>query len=350
MSILFAEGFDHYASAANLARMYPNMTATNWTVPDTDTPFGRGRAGRHVTGNQHQGLPRSVPEIPLGTMFGFSCHFMIEAYPAGDGRMALASFLDGSAVHIRVFASLAGNLYCTRNTTVVHYPSNRQLALNRWYHIEGKFRVGDADGSLELRVDGETWLVANNVDTRDANTGIINGVRMVEKIGNNANGTCSIDNFILWDTTGTRNNDWLGDVEVLTANPAANGTVVGWTANTGDAYAAIDDGADGEDGDTTYVFSETPGDVADFELSDLPVTPDAILAVQSYVCARKTDSGTRTIKHGIDSDGNVSESDGLPLSTTFAGFTHVAELDPDGDVAWTPASVNALKSRIKVEA
>lgn len=350
MSILFAEGFDHYDSAANLARMYPNMTATGWTVPDTGTPFGRGRVVRHATGNQHQGLPRSVPEIPLGTMFGFSCHFMIEAYPSGDGRMAIASFMDGAACHLRVFASITGNLYCTRDTTVIHYQSNRQLALGQWYHIEGKFRIGDTDGSIELRVDGETWLVANNIDTRNANTGNINGVRIGEKLANNANGTCLTDNFVLWDTTGAQNTDWLGDVEVLTVNPSADGTVTGWAANTGDAYAAIDDGAAGEDGDTTYVFSETPGAVADFELSELPITPDAILAVQSYICARKTDSGARTISHGVDSDGNVSESAPFTLSTTFAGFTHVVELDPDGDVAWTPAAVNAMKSRIKVEA
>lgn len=356
MAIQFFDGFDHYASAANLALHYPTMTQTNWTVPNTGQPFGRGRFASHASGVASAGLPKDLPNpVPMGTAMGFSANIRCTTYPAAYDRAAIIQFLEGGTSHMDVRVGSDGSLYPTRNGTYISTTTNRQLVLNTWYHFECRVIIHDTAGEVEIRINGETWYIMNPtimggvVDTRNAATGIINGIRMLPKYSGSTPGAFDIDNAVFWDATGSKNNTWLGEVEVLTVQPDANDSVTGWAANTGAAYAAIDDGSSGSDGDTTYIASATTGDIASFTLSDLPITPDAILAVESYIVARKTDAGTRNLRHGILSGSDVAESGDTPMPTAYGGFTAVFESDPQGGGDWTPARVNALKSRVKVQ-
>lgn len=356
MAIQFFDGFDQYASAANLALSYPSMTQTNWTVPNTGQPFGRGRIAVHASGVASSGLPKDLPTaVPTGTAFGFSCHLMVNSYPAAFDRAGIIQFMEGGTNHMDVRVGSDGSLYPTRNGSYITTATNRQLQLGQWYHFECKMVVHDTLGEVEIRIDGETWYIMNssimgtNVDTRNAATGTINAIRMLPKFSGSTPGSFSIDNAVFWDATGAVNNNWLGSAEVLTIQPDADDSVTGWAANTGAAYAAIDDGAAGSDGDTTYIASANNGDIASFTLADLPITPDTVLAVESFIVARKTDSATRNLRHGIVSGSDMAESADTPMGAAYAGFFSVFETDPQGGGAWTAARVNALKSRVKVQ-
>jgi len=60
---------------------------------------------------------------------------------------------------------------------------------------------------------------------------------------------------------------------------------------------------------------------------------------------RKLDAATREMYLAVDSNGSVANgtSRGLPLTQGFVRQAH--KLDPDGNIPWTRAKVNAMKLR-----
>ena len=80
-------------------------------------------------------------------------------------------------------------------------------------------------------------------------------------------------------------------------------------------------------------------------MQDLPaLTNQTIYAVQAVAAAMKDDSGAKTgasfVRHGgVNGDGAA-----FPLSAASQLFVaHIAEKNPNGTVAWTEATVNAME-------
>lgn len=343
MSVLYCEGWEQFAAVEDLQKTYPS--AGNSMSLITDTVFARGKALRLDSGVVCS-LNRPIPQQALNATVGASFRFRMNSYPGAGDRKLLAGFYEGTNWHIRLYLQTDGTFGLYAGNAWRQY-SLLNVILNRWYNLEIKCSCDDASGYFELRVDGKTALSYTG-DTRNAGTGQLDAAVLAHNVSTSASGQCDFDDWVVWDSSGTESNDWLGDCEVQTSMPAADEVVTNWTANTGDAWDAIND--DGEDSDVTYIASDTIGSPASFDMADLATTPDKILGVQVFCVARKDDSGNRSIKFGLDSNGEVAESADTPLGTGYTGFAQMFERDPDGDVAWTPAKVDALKARVQVSA
>lgn len=350
MSILYMDGFEQYDTAADLVLPYAASNLTTVFDLQTDTPLGRGKSLRSLQpAVNHSGLTRALnTSVPLGTYVGQAAWVKFTTFPYDSSSRFLFGFLEGTTMHAAVSVGADGALNPSRGTYGLGPGTSRQLELNRWYHIEARVRIHDSIGSIAVRVDGELWGVWNDVDTRSGANGICNAVRAIYTNTATAGrqGIVLFDNWAVWDESGTENNDWIGSVEVLTLRPADDDNAGTWTANTGDPWEALDEL--GSDGDTTYIASSTPNDAATFVLSSPDAAPEKIIAIQSMVIARKDDSGSRAIKHGVSINGEDGLSADTNLGTSYTAFHHVIERNPDTEDRWAAADLADLKSKVVV--
>lgn len=100
---------------------------------------------------------------------------------------------------------------------------------------------------------------------------------------------------------------------------------------------------------TDYVDGTNVNDHDLYELGDLSTNPLVIHAVKPITCMAKTDAGNRQGATVLDSAGTQSTGAGLVLSNDpFIYEGPALLLNPNGSVAWTKATVDALKLGPKV--
>jgi len=105
-----------------------------------------------------------------------------------------------------------------------------------------------------------------------------------------------------------------------------------------------------QDGDTTYVYDSTSGHEDLYDLANLAATPTSIVAVQSRMFAKKSDSGTRNGQIRVKSGATEVGGTDTVLATTYAWLNRVDAVDPNTSAAWTASAVNALQVGPKVTA
>lgn len=345
MSLLYYDGFDHLVTLEDIQKVYTTALAAANTT--TNTAFGRGRALR-VGPNTLSRIQPSIPPQAMGSIIGASVRFRANTLPNVNGSKDLLAFCTATTRHVRIETPDNSGLLRLRTANgQFRADAVAPLLTGIWYHLEVKCSIHDTTGFVEVRLNGNTVLTFSG-DTRDGGTGIVDSV--MTGVNNssiaNVNGEFDFDDFVIWNAEGSENNDWLGDCEVQTTFATANDTITGWAPNTGTAWGAVSDAS--EDGDTTHIASNTVGSVASFVMGDLTTTPTKVLGVQLTAIARKSDSGNRSIRLGVDSNGEVAEGPETALGLTYAGMSALLERNPDGNVPWTPASFNAAKARVRV--
>jgi hypothetical protein len=104
----------------------------------------------------------------------------------------------------------------------------------------------------------------------------------------------SIDDLYVLDA-----NTRLGQCRVSTLLPIADTADADWTPlGAGNHFAEVDD----DNGDTSYIGSDTAGDLDMFDTDDLSFAPQTVHAVQISWRARKDDAATREVRSRIKSD------------------------------------------------
>jgi len=97
-----------------------------------------------------------------------------------------------------------------------------------------------------------------------------------------------------------------------------------------------------QDGTTSYVFDATVGHGDLYAITPLASTPNSIIGVNTRAFMSKSDAGSRSGQIQIKSGSTTVNSTPLVLSTSFGWNSRFDLLDPNGNVAWTAAAVNAL--------
>jgi hypothetical protein len=157
-----------------------------------------------------------------------------------------------------------------------------------------------------------------------------------------------IDDFRIYDATGSVNNTWLGTRRAQLNMPGANGATLDFTrSNTGVANwqnwinQAVDD--------TLYLYTPNIGDV---NLSTVtPMTNAAVVAwVQVTSFVRQDDATQRFVKNRIVSSGVTADGASFPTTQSYSADHDVWELDPNTGLQFTSTAVNALSIGLLVYA
>lgn len=237
MAELWKDGFDHYGSGATGVA---NALSGAWAGWSNVNPIGAPAWGA-ATGpycmtvtaasadnsvSPRRVLPAAKSELII------ALRFSQDSLPS-SGQRALVSLQNGSNVTVAsLYCTTTGQLVFERGSslgsgTVVASSQGPVLDAGTWQHVEMRVKVDGAVGTLEVRVNGEAVIGP----LTELNTGASLIAQLV--FGKSTSlfvaNTAYIDDLIVRDTSGTRNNDFEGDLRVVALYPNADTEVAGWT-------------------------------------------------------------------------------------------------------------------------
>jgi len=338
MALIVFDGFDHYATGADiLSRSGPLV----WTRNDGFQSFQPGRSGygkSYACGNDVAILGAFVGQF---THFfcGFACQLGSETTAqfyfndmSGSGPVGTPQFylqLNGSTGTIAIYSG-AGTFENT-STAAAFTPTV-------WNYIEIGAVIGTA-GSVTVRING-VQVVAATFDTVNTANTWVNGIRVQS---DSYGSYISLDDFYWCDnTTGAGANPcntFLGDVSVDTLFPTSN-FAVAWTPLANTNWQEVSELSN--DGDVSYNSAATVGAVDTYNFGPLRPTATAVLGVQTTGAYRKDDATARTLQQRVLSAGSTADGTTVSIPATYTYETDLFVVDPSTTANWTVAAVNAI--------
>jgi hypothetical protein len=343
------DGFDHYGlgeDADTNMTLYGSYAdaigCQSVTTPvRTGTYSLRTREFRRAFGDQKSSV-------------GVGLAFYLTELPADYNSLEMMEFRDASnAILCAINIGPSGDLRLSRGVTRLEIETTGVLiTTGSWFHIEVYFTPNGATSSIEIRVN-ETTVMNNASFPIGGTSGSNPGDTSTETsifVHDSLISYCYVDDLYAWDTSGTYNNDFIGDKKVHTMMPDGDTSVMDWAPNTGSTeYTQIDE--IGPDGDSSYIYVGAVSNAeAEFTLQAMPADAVAISAVQTLVAARKTDAGQCDIRTDIVSGALDSSGPSSAVTTSYNYYPAVFETDPNTGALWTKSGVDGAKIRIVREA
>jgi hypothetical protein len=274
----------------------------------------------------------------------------MENLPVSTGRGPAIRFANNinqtiMTVHVRT----DGGIRVFRgavNTTLIGETAGPVLVANAWQHIEIKATPDSVAGSVEIRVDGVTVLNLTGVDNQGA-AGSIAQVEWLEHFSG-ATGNFAqmyIKDLVVWNNTGTYNNDFLGSVFVVNLVPDGD-VVLNWAPSTGSTGWNLLDNSPPLDA-TQYISADnTPPDAYVCTLTNLPPDITSVRGVMTVQRSRKIDGGDGNLQVSVISGSDEQAGADRPVTTAFTYWFDIFEEDPATSAPWTPTAVDAMNLKI----
>lgn len=338
MAVLFFDGFDHYTSGANLALKWKN----NGGTPGQSPRFSG--YSLLVSGNLNflNGTPQrsfaNTSTIIVGSALNINQLNQEFGFTLGDTA--------GNGFQLTMMVDSGGNILVYRGNyaTLLGTSSGFTMAINQWYYFELKATMAtSATGSVSLRVGGSTILSLSGIQTASTSNPWVNCVNLLSQQ------QCRFDDLYVCDTTGSTNNDFLGDHKVVTVFPSANGRISQWGTQVGGTasqpWTAVNE--TDPDGDTSYIADNTAGDVEDFALTSAG-TLTGVSAVQVNATMRKDDTASHTLGVGIGNGSSENFDSGTSALSSYSMVTRTMDSNPLTSAAWTTSDISTLQAAVKV--
>jgi hypothetical protein len=339
--IPFVEGFDYYPAITGVTGVAGRWTLNNTASTSLTTGrFGDGQA-LFSSPSTSQFLTRAIPSTNT-----IACGVAIRISDASEVNAArrLIEFRNASGPQCGVGINASGEIIAYRSTTatVLGTASGVTFSDTVWHYIEVEAFVHDSTGFINVYKDGTQILAVSGVDTRQQTADTITFFRLY-----GTDGTGAQPNVFAWDDVYvTDQATRLGECRVKTLYPNGATADADWTpSGGGDNYQQVDEAQ--VDGDTTYVASDTPGDLDFYTMTDLGFAPDTVHAVQLTMSARKDDAETRAVRLKLKSGAVVEDGATQAMAGSYQYFSDVYEEDPDVVGPWTASSVNAMQIGIE---
>lgn len=232
-----------------------------------------------------------------------------------------------------------------------------------WVYFEFKVTIDDSTGSFEGRYsfcrkpsmgqnNALSWDAANtSVDTKNQSSAGADRFTLSMVTGSGSD-TCATDDIYVCDSSGSKNNDYLGRVVIIDQKPAGDGDTTDWVLAGGasSTQQAWDEGVTAAS-DDLRVTSDTTSDVHLATVDPLTILLGAntvIVGIRHDIVARMETTGDLDILHMFrKTTGTPAETDaGDALnvdSTTYKGHAVVLEDDPNTATDWDLADMNSYQ-------
>jgi len=343
MTLRLIEGFD------GLTALGDKYSASTFHTVSTDEPHSgiqSMKSAGSTTDFAYMPIPGSTQsnEIYLGFAFRHS------VIPALSGY-SMVRFL-GNGVS-GAYLSIKNDGAIQIGGAAVQIDSGANvLAINTWYYIEVKIIKSNSSsaGDVIVMVDGAEWI--NCGTGLDFLAGANNWTDCIVFRGYTGSTRYYDDIYVCDENGSSPTNTFLGHVTVATLHPDGEGNTndfVGSDADSTDNHLHVDEATD--DGDTSYVESNTPADIDLYTFDDMPEASDPILGVQVSSYVKKDTVGQRLGRHVARVNG--SNYEGANFGANSSGYLFadtIWELNPDDAAAWENADIDAAEFGIKVQA
>lgn len=355
MSLLYMDGFD-YMPAAGTRVSSTILTAMNYfnlgpyLVITTPGPYGglalmvdnyfNGGNG----GQAYLVVPSFLPSITDETIIGQRMRFDSSA----RGNFVVSNTSVGIQWGIRV--SLYGEvlLMAPNMSTVLAISPPNTVNTNAWNYFDFRFQY-DATNNGRMRIRVNTDLMIDY--TGPLGTGGVGSWNSLGWYNTGTSGNSGSGNYMAWDdlyvltTTGSNDNDYLGNVRVRLQQPSAPGDITGLvpTGAPTNWQAQINPSLDPGIYDSTAT-------VGNYDLYKLQANAGSrnIYGIQTRGCYFQ-DNATQ-LKGGtiIKTGGTEYDSSEHSLSSTYDTYYDIWEINPQTSLPWTAADLNALQSGPKL--
>jgi hypothetical protein len=354
MALLYMDGFDHYGG--DITKMNSGL----WAIASNGGGGGltttHHRTGPYSyqlvnSGTLRQALP-AIYSTPVGCGYTIWMDTLpgstpINAFLYGDRNGAFNIFvqiLPTGAISVGIFGRGPGG--SLGNIAI----SSPVLTAGAWQHIECRAKTHETAGEVEVRVNGVTALSVSGVQTHGGGACLAEDA-LIQTSSDAGAGTPTffVDDYFIWDTLGSFNNDFLGDRRVITDVPNQDTGIADWAKSTGvNGYSLINDLP--PDDDTTYISSPiyvAPGDQSAFLYPPTPANTSMISAVQVIARGFKTDAGPANTKSSILSGAFEGIGSEKTLTSQWTSRFDIFETDPATGAPWTKAALDAASIAIR---
>jgi hypothetical protein len=326
------DGFDDLYVGEDIAKKWDNYSVN---VGGGDLYVTEGRFGSGaIRANSYPSILKYVGN-QTEVICGFAFNRETDGYNNNAGFFSLhgISYEQG-----RLLLNTNGTLQWVGNGTNVDVgPSTNALNNNTWYYIEVRYKVHNTAGEIEVRVNGSQWLYATG-DTLYSTENYVNNVKLL--IGYFS--WMRIDDLYILNTSGTKNNDFLGNVRVVSLSPNGAGNYAQFTPSAGSNYQCVDD-ADWSGSD--YVESDTDGEIDTYTFQPLN-TPliGEIYGIELCNGGKRTiETGLTKMKHVLRKNSTDYISDVENVTDDPKLNTKIYEVDPEDSQDWTKAKLAACE-------
>lgn len=326
MANILIEGFDLYSTGAPgvdsgmpWIRIPSNPT---WTFITTSDPITGTRSCRVETGSNNTGATVYRDFTSSGTtwIMGFAVIFGNVA-STNEKRVGIGNTSNNFGVW-----NSGGRLVCRRNGSILA-TGDTPLLQDVKYYVEFKI----TETTYEVLLDGVVELsgTMTSIGTPD---------RILIYSSQSSSNRGLIDDMYLNDDTGAVNNDYLGEISVVTLLPDADGSPQDWVPSTGStAYEILDNVPP----TSAYIEGMGVGDEVNVEVESVPFDINQIHVVDVVYRAAKNGSGSCEIQSQIVQDSVEGTADNTaPAEDTYAWYFNKYDLDPSTSAAWDPDTFN----------
>lgn len=345
MALLWFDGFECYENQADMTVVRDGNFIEGYTFASISFNATEGRRGSRCLYTRHSNYVEYILASNYTTLIlGIATRQSAAGSPGYVAGWPWLGFYDDTTMQIGLF-QIGEEYHLYRGATKIDESSGAGLIYNVWKYTEIKFTIDNSSGAVEVRTDGGTSsMIDFSGDTQETANAYINRIR----IAGPTNIYNYSDDLYICDTTGSKNNNFLGDVRADPLYVSGAGSHTDFTPSAGSNYENTDDDPYPDD-DSTYNTGDAIAEQDSYAMDDLPAPSSVTIhGVKSQVTMRKTDAGARGAKLLTRSGGSDYLSDELLLSESYLTKAKIYEDNPNDAAAWEDADVNGMEVGMEI--
>jgi len=329
MALRFCESFDH-CNVDQLTR--------KWTMAGGGRTIGTayGRNGTNGLATNSNGFVRKTIDDQQTWIIGCAYYSVLGEQ---DKEIIIVMDANYKQIYLRNPANTS-ILHVIRGDGIILATVLNVFVHNTWNFIELKVKIDDSTGFVIVKKNEIEIVNISNVDTKNTANASANTISF-----SGMSNVC-FDDIYICDTSGSFNNNFLGDIRVCSLLPNGAGASIQWTPSAGANYECVDESPANDD--TDYVSSATANQIDTYAYADLPAFTGDVKGVQVLICARKDDAGARQIavvaRPGITNHAGAAKD----VSDSYLYHRQIWENNPDTTNPWTINEVNAAEFGVKL--
>ena len=360
MSLLWADDFSTYGvggQAYMLNGVYAEMLGSGLntiTLAADPDPNSAGNPVVRTYNNYTGGGYGADPHVrkvfaSAKTTIGGSIRMWMTQLPAFSNMAPFITFCDsGNLTQVTLIVTTTGAIAAYRGYGVggtLLGTSTSALTADAWHHLEWKIVASQTVGTIDIYVNGTSILSLTGLDTI-AQTEVSYSQMSFGNVTYHTDGEFYTywRDLILWDASGTVNNDIMGTCYVgrFTVNSDSS---FNWTASTGaTGYNLIDEAGPS---DADYISADaTPPAASTFGLENLPADVTSIRGIILLGRLKKSDGGDCTVQMSVVDAGTPTNGADRAITTAYTYWADVLETNTRTAAAFTPTEFNSATFKI----
>lgn len=336
MALLWCDGCDSYASAAELTDKWSTVANTVGTAfGPTAGRFGGGALG---TGSSSSNPFRKTLPTFGGSGVALNMGLWLKTAGANGAVGPVSIFAVGTQPLLTSTVSGGTTLQLTSAANVVIATVTAVFGDGNWHWLEMQIVLSTTTtGSMTLYMDGIQLAHVTGVVTASSGTLTQN---IFAACGMSATANGYIDDVLFWDSTGSAFNTFpLGPRRISTLIPSGAGSSTQFTPSTGTNWSCVAGAYSG----TAFVSDTGTGNTDLYTYPNIPINPASINAVVGNYFGQNPGVGTANLIPKMETSGTVVSGSTIPLANGANSLNQYAWYTDAGGSAWVFASVNAMQ-------